>query len=165
MDCPACHEHLSDWRVLNPRFGGGWRCRKCGVLFYLDQDDLKRRSRRPLLASIGLLVFAAVACYALGYHLAYALWVFMFVFGPWYVVLMLRTRVVLERNARDRRVALFLGLGTLTGLIFFLGGMVLIKAVDERYQETLVKFLAPFLFLSIIFFAIGYYEHFRARKK
>jgi len=121
------------------------------VLFYLDQNDFNRRARPLFLASFLSLVLGGMFCSVVGCPLRYVFFPILFGCTVWGFSLTLRTRVVLEPDARNRRKQRYIGLGGLMGAVFFVG----LSLIPERFKE-LILILIPFLVLSLVFFALGY---------
>ncbi len=154
MNCPACNEPISIWRMMTFRFDGGFRCRECGVLLYLDQNDFNRRARPMFVTSAVFLVFGAGVCAHLQFSIFYALLVVMVGATIWTLPLVNRTRLLLGPDARSRRKQRYLRLGGLTGGVFW-GGFLLIQTHRGSFDK-LFYFLVPFLLVSLVFFTLAY---------
>jgi len=156
MDCPACSERVSPWRVLIPRLGRGWRCRSCDTLFYLDRDDYERGARPAVTASIGVLFLCYGVCAAIGLAREFPLLLYLLLFAVWHPAVTLHTRTALAQDARSRRWAIVWSIAGLTAFAV-IGPSYLLKAIYEPFRPSgdLFDIAFPGAF-SCVFFYMAY---------
>jgi CXXC-20-CXXC protein len=118
QQCPKCQQPFASRRLLIPSRDGSFSCPECGARFYLDQDDMLRRSGW-LMLTVHVIVYAAAMQYDLmGPRIAYLGTIFTAVvialIGSFFIST--RAKLVLERGVLSRRRILFLWFSAIMGI-------------------------------------------------